>query len=235
VPGPRRTALHRGHHPGRLPAARWRRTSALNAASQQVVIREHGREVAWRSLRGLKERYELAPRRHHHRRALVAADPAGRVATSPTAAARQAIDPESMRPPPSCGMEVTSKPQVVEEAEAEFAPGRTGPCSAAEAATDGPSGCQRQEQAPPCPEPPARSCQQRWQGRAGAPWPSCATCSSKRRPAPRRSAKAERDGNLEEAPGLQYETSAWRAQSPPRPLGRPSFQGRPAGPASPAA
>ena len=172
----------------------------LNRRFQQVVIREPSREVSLEILRGLKERYEL----HHGVTitdgALVAATRLADRYIADRCLPDKAIDliDEAAA---QLRMEVTSKPQVVEEAEAELRRVELA-LLAAEAAPLA-ERLQRQEERRLALER-LQGLQQRWQGERDqlAELRELLQQDEDLRHA---IAEAERDGDLEEAARLQYD------------------------------
>jgi len=173
---------------------------ALNRRFQQVVIREPSREVSLEILRGLKERYEL----HHGVTitdgALVAATRLADRYIADRCLPDKAIDliDEAAA---QLRMEVTSKPRLVEEAEAELRRVELALLAAETAPLA--ERVQRQEERR---DALARlqELQQRWQGERDqlAELQELLQQDDDLRQA---IAEAERDGDLEEAARLQYD------------------------------
>ena len=173
---------------------------ALNRRFQQVVIREPSREVSLEILRGLKERYEL----HHGVTitdgALVAATRLADRYIADRCLPDKAIDliDEAAA---QLRMEVTSKPRLVEEAEAELR--RVKLALLAAEATPLAERVQRQEERRLA-LARLQGLQQRWQGEREqlAELRELLQQDEDLRHA---IAEAERDGDLEEAARLQYD------------------------------
>ncbi|MCP9773827.1 AAA family ATPase [Synechococcus sp. Tobar12-5m-g] len=173
---------------------------ALNRRFQQVVIREPSREVSLEILRGLKERYEL----HHGVTitdgALVAATRLADRYIADRCLPDKAIDliDEAAA---QLRMEVTSKPRLVEEAEAELR--RVELALLAAEATPLAERVQRQEERRLA-LARLQGLQQRWQGEREqlAELRELLQQDEDLRHA---IAEAERDGDLEEAARLQYD------------------------------
>ena len=188
---------------GATTAEDYRRTvekdPALNRRFQQVLIKEPGREVSIEILRGLKERYEL-----HH--GVTITD--GAVVAATQLADRYISDrclPDSAidlidEAAAQLKMEATSKPRLVEEAEAELRRVELA-LLAAEAAPMA-ERRQLQEQRQLAIET-LQDLQQRWQAERAqqAEWRQLLVDDGELRQA---IAEAERDGDLEEAARLEY-------------------------------
>jgi ATP-dependent Clp protease ATP-binding subunit ClpA len=173
---------------------------ALNRRFQQVLIKEPGREESTQILRGLKERYEL-----HH--GVTITD--GAVVAATQLADRYISDrclPDSAidlidEAAAQLKMEATSKPRLVEEAEAELRRVELA-LLAAEAAPMA-ERLQLQEQRQLAIES-LQDLQQRWQAERAqlAEWRQLLADDGDLRQA---IAEAERDGDLEEAARLEYD------------------------------
>jgi len=188
---------------GATTAEDYRRTvekdPALNRRFQQVLIKEPGREESTQILRGLKERYEL-----HH--GVTITD--GAVVAATQLADRYISDrclPDSAidlidEAAAQLKMEATSKPRLVEEAEAELRRVELA-LLAAEAAPMA-ERFQLQEQRQLAIET-LQDLQQRWQAERAqqAEWRQLLADDGELRQA---IAAAERDGDLEEAARLEY-------------------------------
>ena len=188
---------------GATTAEDYRRTvekdPALNRRFQQVLIKEPGREESTQILRGLKERYEL-----HH--GVTITD--GAVVAATQLADRYISDrclPDSAidlidEAAAQLKMEATSKPRLVEEAEAELRRVELA-LLAAEAAPMA-ERRQLQEQRQLAIET-LQDLQQRWQAERAqqAEWRQLLVDDGELRQA---IAEAERDGDLEEVARLEY-------------------------------
>ena len=189
---------------GATTAEDYRRTvekdPALNRRFQQVLIKEPGREESTQILRGLKERYEL-----HH--GVTITD--GAVVAATQLADRYISDrclPDSAidlidEAAAQLKMEATSKPRLVEEAEAELRRVELA-LLAAEAAPMA-ERLQFQDQRQLAIET-LQDLQQRWQAERAqlAEWRQLLADDGELRQA---IAEAERDGDLEEAARLEYD------------------------------
>ena len=189
---------------GATTAEDYRRTvekdPALNRRFQQVLIKEPGREVSIEILRGLKERYEL-----HH--GVTITD--GAVVAATQLADRYISDrclPDSAidlidEAAAQLKMEATSKPRLVEEAEAELR--RVELALLAAEASPMAERLQLQDQRQLAIET-LQDLQQRWQAERAqlAEWRQLLADDGDLRQA---IAEAERDGDLEEAARLEYD------------------------------